>query len=1212
MRLLSIILFQFLLSLVVNGQRHDISSIHQGILSTKTPKLSKWKILPRKPGNVPTRDANGLIFGRDIKKMVSKEYGSKYNSADPLIQSNANYQNASSSTPAEIDQDIEGIGFSNIAPADPSLAVGPDHIIQMVNGKDGSAYYRIFQKNNGNILTEGFMDEIPGASYNGAGDCITWYDQFENRFVMTEFGDSSDIGIKVNSLIIAVSATPDPTGEWFIYEFYNVDFFPDYPKYGNWNNAWFGMTRDFKDEYLGSSVWAFDKASMIKGTTSVTAIRFRYTDPDNKFNSLSPVSMDGIQLANSNRPGLFMYYNDDNLTQDPDDVDSLGIIAFEPDFKNPNNSISYFKQSFTVAPFRSNFCLTKSCIPSLTGEGYDAISNRIMNKPYLRKIGSTEFIVCNHTVDATNNNIAGLRWYQLNIQNNIWTLNQQGTYAPTSIAICNRNAPVHRFMGSVAINNAGQIALGFNHGSSNGYASISFTGRNDSDQKGIMTYEETIAKSGEGYGTFRSRWGDYNDITTDVSNDSLFWFTSMYDSPNGWKTKILSFKLRALPDMDATILGIDNPNECEFICDSVFSPTLTIKNNGKKEISQIELSYQLNDGIINKFNWNGKLQITEQLDITLPKMLTPEGALILKIFINSVNGQKDQISENDTASVNIKNTSGRSIPLEESFESEEYLLKGWSKNSTGNPSFNWIKTNNAFKSGNTSLFVNNFNINQPGKNAELKMPFINLKGVDSLALNFWVAAAIYDKQSVDTLEILVSENCETNYRSIWKKWGNDLITRSGEVNTSFVPSSNEWRKINIDLNEYKGKRGIFIVFRNINGYGNNIFLDDISISGKKIFNNDGSLIKILSPDYFTCDGNLKPSVLLENNGNDTIKNISLLYKTDETDWRSVQKQTKIAPYKTDVIELTDLTVSAGKRLLSVAIEKVNETIDQKNDADSLSKEIIIKTPAKLPLSELFTSSDLPNEWNFINETSSTSWISNVIERANNKYSLNLRNTTNELKSSNAYLISPWFQFEKNDSLILSYDYTFGKLQQFDEQTFDTIQIDISKDCGSTFEKVYLSTGNNLLTGFAKPGSINYIPAENHWRSTRINLSEFVRNNEKFILKISCSLGGSSNLYLDNIHVFTSNVPDKLKNDGYMIRPNPFSNGFRIDLFPDAEKLNKIEIYNANGQMVYYSNKNQTPYTNIVDINIPHVGNGLYFVRLFFKDKSITKRLIKAN
>ncbi|MFZ9661789.1 MAG: hypothetical protein ACO29O_07920, partial [Chitinophagaceae bacterium] len=818
MKSFSFIILQMLTCLIIVGQTPITPIIQKGLLTTKSPRLSNWKKLPRKPGNIPTRDENGLIFGRGIKKLTFNEYGSKNTGADPVMQSELASSTSTLTPPIVIQQSIEGISFTNVAPADPSIAVGPEHIIQMVNGKEGSAYYRIYQKNNGAILTEGFMDEIPGASYNGAGDCITWYDQFEDRYIMTEFGDSADNGINVNTLIIAVSVTSNPMGEWYIYEFYNSDFFPDYPKYGNWNNAWLGMTRDFKDQYLGSSVWAFDKSSMIKGDASTTAIRFRYSDPDNKFNTLTPVSMDGNETFKASLPGLFMYYNDDNLSLNSNDVDSLGIIALDPNFNNPSIASTYFLQSFQVAPFKSNFCKTKSCIPSLTGEGYDAISNRIMNKPYLRKIGNVESIVCNHTVDASGNNVAGLRWYEIDHQNNDWAVKQEGTFAPQSNSNCNKLINTHRFMGSVAINNAGQIAMGFNNGNSDGYASIGFTGRNFSDLEGKMTYEEIQGKIGEGYGTFKSRWGDYNDITTDINDDSLFWFTSMYDAPTGWKTSIVSFKLRDLPELDAKIVSINQPNNCDFICDTFFIPKISLRNNGRKEINTIEIKYQLNGGKIENFSWSGKLLITEEINLELPKLTTPEGSLELKVFINSVNGINDLITSNDSLSITIRNTSGRTIPILEEFENDDFLLNGWSKKSNGNPVFNWEQTGNAFKNGKRSIFVNNFNINQPGKTAELKMPFINFKDLDSISLNFWVAAAIYDKKSIDTLEILVSEDCETNFTSIWKKWGNELITRAGEINTSFFPNDNEWNAVSIDLNKYKGIRGLYFIVRILIGY----------------------------------------------------------------------------------------------------------------------------------------------------------------------------------------------------------------------------------------------------------------------------------------------------------------------------------------------------------------------------------------------------------
>lgn len=160
-------------------------------------------------------------------------------------------------------------------------------MIQMINGANGSARFAIFDKSGNTLIPHSYMDQLPGASYNGGGDCITFYDQLTDRFVMTEFGDSSRTGIQMNSLIIAVSATQDPTGSWYIYEFY-TGFFPDYPKFGNWHDAWYGVTRDFTEKYEGNSIWGFDKQAMIGGQNTVRVQRARFTDRDNKFNSSYP------------------------------------------------------------------------------------------------------------------------------------------------------------------------------------------------------------------------------------------------------------------------------------------------------------------------------------------------------------------------------------------------------------------------------------------------------------------------------------------------------------------------------------------------------------------------------------------------------------------------------------------------------------------------------------------------------------------------------------------------------------------------------------------------------------------------------------------------------------------------------------------------------------------------------------------------------------
>jgi hypothetical protein len=208
------------------------------------------------------------------------------------------------------------------------------------------------------------------------------------------------------------------------------------------------------------------------------------------------------------------------------------VIRYRPDFSNATNSTLTLENPFLVTPFKSRLCNgSRNCIPSGTGEGYDDLSDRIMNKAYLRNFGTHESIVLNHTVDVNYPEapaVAGIRWYELQRSNGPWTLRQHGTYAPDDDG---------RFLASMNINSKGQIGMVFNHSGNGKYASIYFTGRNSTDEVGKMTYLELPVAIGDGYGTFANRWGDYNELVVDPLDDSTFWLTAMYGSAT-WKTKI--------------------------------------------------------------------------------------------------------------------------------------------------------------------------------------------------------------------------------------------------------------------------------------------------------------------------------------------------------------------------------------------------------------------------------------------------------------------------------------------------------------------------------------------------------------------------------------------------------------------------------------------------------------------------------------------------
>jgi len=152
-----------------------------------------------------------------------------------------------------------------------------------------------------------------------------------------------------------------------------------------------------------------------------------------------------------------------------------------------------------------------------------------------------ESLVVNHSVKVggtKHTEVDGVRWYELRNPNGTPTVFQQGTFAPSD--------GVSRWMGSIAMDKLGNIALGYSASSSSVFPSIRYTGRVPTDTAGMMEAENTITIGGGSQNGNLHRWGDYSAMTVDPVDDCTFWYTSEYEKTSGsfnWSTRIASFKL---------------------------------------------------------------------------------------------------------------------------------------------------------------------------------------------------------------------------------------------------------------------------------------------------------------------------------------------------------------------------------------------------------------------------------------------------------------------------------------------------------------------------------------------------------------------------------------------------------------------------------------------------------------------------------------------
>ena len=1209
-----ILICSMLMAEKVSGQQKI--TVMEGVKTCQTIELRNWIPDPNDPVlKIRTRDEKGLIYAQDLERLVLKKYIQQRSNDNKEIPENL-FQlpiEKKSNQPSRLAvteknagyvvRSGEGQNYSNINPADPSIAVGPDHVIQMINGANGSALFSIMDKTGNVLIPSSYMDQLPGTSYNGGGDCICFYDQLTDRFVMTEFGDTSKTGIQMNSLIMAVSATNDPTGSWYVYEFY-TGFFPDYPKFGNWHDAWYGVTRDFTDQYQGNSIWAFEKQAMISGANLVRVQRSRLSDPDNKYNSLVAVTLGGKTPAAMGTPGLFLYYNDDELTANPADRDSLSLLGFKVNFDNPANSLINNIGKFSVDAFSSDYCISRNCAPSAGPQGYDVVSNRIMHKPMFRNFGSYQSIVANHTIDVNGNGLSGIRWYEL-LNNNGWYLNQQNTYAPQPILNCSATNERHRFMGAIMTNGEGQTLLAYNYSGKSENASLAFTGRGLNSPLNQMDQEEKTIKIGTGFGTEGNRWGDYNDIAPDPSNDSLFWFTGMYgNTSNTWSTTIAVLKISKGFDYDARLIGITNPSPCVTNCQNQSNPQIRIRNNGNQVLTSLIIQTQLNKNPLPTFQWNGNLLPGNEELVELPFVNFAVGQNEYSVQISLPNGKPDENMEGDSMSMNFNIEPAAQLPFIENGEGLSMPPTGWTNTGSGSSALLWQKTNKAFSEGSMSFLFDNYNNNEPGKYGELVTSLINTSSIDSLNLTFKLAAALYDANNIDTLEVRVYSDCGNESALVYKKWGEDLSTKPGFTSGSFVPLLSEWRTATIDLSNFRN-RNIRIGFRVINNHGQNIYIDEIALRGIVFKERDVELTAVTAPFLFGCETNIRPSISFRNKGKDSLKtalfNLYVNGKLEEQKkWTGILTRNGFAS-----MQFSSLSTKGIITNLLITVEQVNDGIDQVQSNDSISSSYQLLTNTKVPLNESFSSSSLLNPWITAGNSSTFYW-EKVKTGSIDPGSLKATNFRTVDHTDQVY--TPLLTTQQADSIFVTFDVAAAMPMGIS----DTLTADLSWDCGISWITIYKKWGNELASVPIIPTRAFEPTAPDQWKSEKVNLTSLLWGKEKFMLRFRNIGKGGNNIYLDNINIEAVFLGENLKTKGYAIGPNPANEKIGIRFYPFSTGLSRIELHNSKGSLVYF--KPIANGTNLQSWEIPVAGlsEGIYFLSFEVNGNLVTEKILISH
>ncbi len=481
---------------------------------------------------------------------------------------------------------------ANATPTDPTGAVGPNHFVNAWNSS-----FRIWDKEGNPLVPAAALGTILSGN---AGDPIVMYDQFADRFIITEFYS--------NGFGMAVCQGSDPVNnDWYLYQF-NTNVFPDYPKFSLWSDGYY-ITANKNSGSAGTSevVFAVDRDKMLVGDPSALMIGF----PLPGITTSGFYSPLGFNVTGSTMPppgdAPIVYMQDDSWSGVS--TDHLKIWNINVDWNTPANSEISDPQIINTEPFDGLFDGGSfSNLPQPSGPDIDALQATIMYMAQYRRFSGHNSVVFNFVVDLDgNDDYAGIRWYELRQTNDgdPWEIYQEGTYSQPD----GHSA----FSGNMCMDVNGNIGLAYTTVSSSQYPSLRFTGRFASDPLGTMTIEEESFAEGTTSDP-ANRYGDYAQMTIDPTDDKTFWTIGEYFNGGPRKNQVGVFKIASDFANDVGVISIDSPTSGTLSASEDI--TVTVRNFGIDEQSNIPVNFSINGGTVVSEIVTGPIAPSENMQYT--------------------------------------------------------------------------------------------------------------------------------------------------------------------------------------------------------------------------------------------------------------------------------------------------------------------------------------------------------------------------------------------------------------------------------------------------------------------------------------------------------------------------------------------------------------------------------------------------------------------
>jgi hypothetical protein len=274
---------------------------------------------------------------------------------------------------------------------------------------------------------------------------------------------------------------------------------------------------------------------------------------------------------------------------------------------------------------------------------------------------------------------------------------------------------------------------------------------------------------------------------------------------------------------DLGIVAILSPGSTA--CSEDLSPSIIIRNNGVNIVNSAQIQFYFSGALIETKTFSA-LNLLSSADtvINFSSVSVHAGVYDFSFKILKVSGNADRNNLRDSIGITTSIPILTRLPLVEPFD---HFPVDWQDINADNL-ITW--RNISLPEPNVAIYMNFHDYDNEGATDLLITPVIDLNSETIASLFFDLAYATRTWGSSDRLRILVSTACDLSSSpvEIFSKSGDSLSTALS-TDTPFVPTVSQWVTNVVSLNQFLGKR-IQITFEGLNGNGNNLYLDNVSIS----------------------------------------------------------------------------------------------------------------------------------------------------------------------------------------------------------------------------------------------------------------------------------------------------------------------------------------------------------------------------------------------